>query len=272
MESPDRREGTVVPTRGWTRLVWDVLFGVLRFGARHAKNAYTTFGILILGGTLLAVGLTYAFAKFAERVMSGGTLQFDEAAMRLMGAHQVPWLDAAMVEITSLGTGIVVAMIVAVAGLFLWLYNYRQSAQLLVFATLGGLLLNYVLKVGFNRPRPQIFIWGTHAVSSSFPSGHAMSAAVVYSMVAFLAARLQKTWLARTATRAIAMVLILLICFSRVYLGVHYPSDVLAGLIVGLAWSAFCMAALEAAQLYARRNAPTLVEGDKFPLATLPHR
>src|SRR5205823_11994767 len=113
-------------------------------------------------------------------------------------------------------------------------YNYRQSAQLLIVATLGGLLLNYVLKAGFNRPRPQIFISGTHAVSSSFPSGHAMSAAVVYSMVAFLAARLQKTWIARTATRGIAMLLIFLICFSRVYLGVHYPSDVLAGLIVGL--------------------------------------
>jgi undecaprenyl-diphosphatase len=192
--------------------------------------------------------------------------------MRFMGAHQIPWLDAAMVEITSLGTGIVVAMIVAVAGLFLWLYRYKQSAQLLIVATLGGLLLNYVLKVGFNRPRPQVFIWGTHAVSSSFPSGHAMSAAVVYSTVAYLAARLQTSRLARVATRATAMILILLICLSRVYLGVHYPSDVLAGLIVGLAWSAFCMATLEAAQLYARRNAPALVEGDKFPLATLPHR
>jgi undecaprenyl-diphosphatase len=271
MESHDRRESNTVPTRGWTRIAWDILFRLLRLVARHAKNAYTTFGILLLGGTVVAVALTYAFAKFAERVMSGGTLRFDEAAMRFMGAHQLPWLDAAMVEITSLGTGIVVAMIVAVAGLFLWLYNFKQSAQLLIVAPLGGLLLNYVLKVGFNRPRPQVFIWGTHAVSSSFPSGHAMSAAVVYSTVAYLAARLQTTRLARTVTRAIAMVLILLICFSRVYLGVHYPSDVLAGLIVGLAWSAFCMATLEAAQLYARRNAPALVEGDKFPVATLPH-
>jgi undecaprenyl-diphosphatase len=261
MESPERRESSPVPTRGWTRLGWNILFRFLRLVAGHAKNAYTTFGVLILGGTVVAVGLTYAFAKFAERVMSGGTLRFDDAAMRLMGAHQIPWLDAAMVQITMLGTGIVVAMIVAVAGLFLWLYNYKQSAQLLLVATLGGILLNYVLKVGFNRPRPQVFIWGTHVVSSSFPSGHAMSAAVVYSTVAYLAARLQKTRLARNVTRGIAMVVILLICFSRVYLGVHYPSDVFAGVIVGLAWSAFCMATLEAAQLYAKRNAPALVEG-----------
>jgi undecaprenyl-diphosphatase len=155
----------------------------------------------------------------------------------------------------------VVAMIVAVAGLFLWLYKYKQSAQVLLVSTAGGLLLNLVLKVGFNRPRPEVFVWGTHAVSSSFPSGHAMSAAVVYSTVAYLATRLQQSRLSRNLTRAFFTLLLVLICFSRVYLGVHYPSDVLAGVIVGLAWSAFCMAALEAAQLYARRNAPALVEG-----------
>jgi undecaprenyl-diphosphatase len=89
-----------------------------------------------------------------------------------------------------------------------------------------------------------------------------MSSAIVYSTVAYLATRLQTTRLARTVTRVFALILILLICFSRVYLGVHYPSDVLAGVIVGLAWSAFCMAMLEVAQLYARRNAPAMVEGE----------
>jgi undecaprenyl-diphosphatase len=254
MESPERRENTAIVTRGWTRHAWNLLFTFLRFVAAHARNAYATFGFLILGGTVVAVGLTWAFAKFAEHVMSGATLAFDDTIMKFMGAHQVPWIDAAMVEITSLGTGIVVAMIVVVSGLFLWLYNYKQSAQVLLVSTLGGLILNLVLKVGFNRPRPQVFVWGTHAVSSSFPSGHAMS-------VAYLATRLQQSRLSRNLTRTFFAVLVVLICGSRVYLGVHYPSDVLAGVIVGLAWSAFCMAALEAAQLYARRNAPALVEG-----------
>ena len=244
-------------------MVWDLLFGGLRFVARHVTNAYTTLGLVIFGGVIVAVGFTYAFAKFAERVMAGGTLGFDDAAMKYMGAHQVPWISGAMVEITSLGTGTVVAMIVAVAGLFLWLHSHKQSAELLVVATLGGILLDMVLKTGFNRPRPQVFVWGTHAVSSSFPSGHAMSATVVYSTVAYLATRLQKTRAARTATRSLAAVLVLLICFSRVYLGVHYPSDVLAGMVVGFAWASFCMATLEAAQLYAKRNAPALLEGDR---------
>src|SRR4051812_3415563 len=116
MATTDRREGNPVPTRGHARLAWDVLFKGMRFAAAHARNIYATLGVLILGGTAVAVGLTWAFAKLAEHVMSGGTLAFDDAAMRFMGAHQLPWLDAAMVEITMLGTGIVVAMIVAVTG------------------------------------------------------------------------------------------------------------------------------------------------------------
>src|SRR5438045_607569 len=128
MQSQERREGHPVQTRGRAHLVWDALFGGLRFVGQHAKNAYATFGLVVLGGVVIAVSLTYAFAKFARHVMTGGTLKFDDAVLRFFGGHQTPWVSAAMVEVTSLGTGIVVAMIVAVAGLFLWLYNYKQSA------------------------------------------------------------------------------------------------------------------------------------------------
>ena len=96
-------------------------------------------------------------------------------------------------------------------------------------------------------------------MSWSFPSGHAMSAAVVYGTVAYLAARLQRRQLHRVLTMSAAAVIILLIAASRVYLGVHYPSDVLAGVIIGVAWAAFCMAVLEAIQLYGRRRAPRIL-------------
>ncbi|HEY6220763.1 MAG TPA: phosphatase PAP2 family protein [Gemmatimonadaceae bacterium] len=265
MSDFERRELVAIPTRGRGRIGWDIVFKTIRWAGHFAKNAYATLGVFILGGTVVAVALTYAFAKLAGHVVTGSTQAFDTAMMHFMGAHQVPWLDAAMVELTMLGTGTVVAMIVAISGMFLWLYNYRQSAELLLVATLGGILLDAVLKLGFDRPRPQVFTWGTHAVSSSFPSGHAMSATVVYSTVAYLATRLQKTRLARHLTRIGTAVLIVSICFSRVYLGVHYPSDVLAGMIVGFAWAAFCMVTLEAAQLYARRNAPAMLEGEAPP-------
>ena len=205
-------------------------------------------GIFLIGGVIV-VGLgTWLFSELAERVMAGGTQAFDEGVLRWVSARHTPGLTAAMLEITSLGTGTVVMAIVSVAALFLTLTKHKYSALLLIVATAGGIFLDYLLKLRFDRPRPHIFTWGEQAVFSSFPSGHAMSAAIVYSTVAYLAARLQKRRWARALTLFLALVLILLICSSRVYLGVHYPSDVLAGVIIGLAWAAFCMAMLEGIQ------------------------
>ena len=265
METLERRQPTRSPTRGRTRALWDVVFNSIRWMRAHVENVYTTFGILILGGLAVGVVLTFGFAKIAGKVVTGKTTGIDDAVMKFMGLHQVPWVTNGMVELTMLGTGVVVAMIVAVSALFLWLYDYKNSATLLFVTTIGGLMLNMALKLGFDRPRPQFFEWGTHAVSSSFPSGHAMSAAIVYPTVAYLAARVQKSIFARVLTLSAAAILVLLISLSRVYLGVHYPSDVAAGVVVGLAWSAFCMTTLEVAQVYAKRNAPALVEGEHPP-------
>jgi len=251
------------PTRGKLRLVWDVIFSALRFIARRAENAYTVFGIFLLSGTAIAIVFTWAFSEVAEHVRKGSTQPFDNAIMHWMGAHQVPSVEAAMLEVTALGTGTVVGMIVLIAGMFLWLNHHRHSAVLLIVATLGGMVLDNLLKIGFNRPRPQVFEWGTHAVSSSFPSGHAMSSVIVYGTVAYLAARLQRNVHARILTFVLAAIIIVMISISRVYLGVHYPSDILAGLLIGIAWAGFCMAVLEAAQLYARRNAPQLLVDER---------
>jgi undecaprenyl-diphosphatase len=168
-----------------------------------------------------------------------------------------------MIEITALGTGTVVLMVVAVAALFLVLTQHKYSAALLLVSTLGGILLNGVLKLGFNRPRPSIFVPAVHTVSSSFPSGHAMSAAIVYSTVAYLAARLHKRYWARWLVMTAALFLVALISFSRIYLGVHYPSDVVAGVAIGLAWAGFCMATLEAIQKFGVRRDPRILTQEK---------
>jgi undecaprenyl-diphosphatase len=194
--------------------------------------------------------------------MEGSTQAFDDAVLKWISANRPPWVETAMLEITFLGTGLVVMVLVGVAALFLWLTQHRYSAALLLVSTAGGLLLNSVLKAGFSRPRPQIFTWGTHALTSSFPSGHAMSAAVVYGTVAYLAARLQKRLWARALTLFVAFLLIVLIAASRLFLGVHYPSDVFAGLLVGLAWAGFCMATLEAFQKFARRYVPSAMRDE----------
>jgi undecaprenyl-diphosphatase len=254
-----------VDTRGRAQFFWDLLFPAIRGIGVVARNFYATFGIFLFAGATVAIAGTYAFARFASHVSSGRTQAFDDAVLRWIAEHRTPTLEPVMLEITFLGTGIVVMSIVTVSALFLWLTTHRYSAVLLLISTAGGIAINNILKMGFARPRPQLFDWGTHVLSSSFPSGHAMSAAVVYGTVAYLAARLQRRRLSRALTLLIAAVLIVLIAASRLYLGVHYPSDVFAGIIIGLAWAAFCMATLEAFQVYARRRAPLVAENEVPP-------
>ena len=259
---PRERRVEVEPgpdTRGHFRRFWDLAFVTLRFIRRYAHSAYATFGIFVLAGAAFALLGTWAFAEFAQKVTSGSTQALDDAVLRWILPHRDPALDAIMLEITSLGTASVVTMVVGVAALFLWLNKHKHSAVLLFVSTFGGVILNNLLKLGFSRQRPDIIPWEAKATFYSFPSGHAMSATVVYSTVAYLAARLQRTHAARVSIMFIAAFIIFIICGSRVYLGVHYPSDVIAGVIVGLAWASFCMATLEAIQLYARRNAPEVL-------------
>lgn len=259
----ERRDRLGILTRGRLSLLWDMAFRMLRFLERHARNATATFGLFLLAGGAIAVGFTWAFVKLAGRVVSGRTQRFDDAVMTFIAGHQYGALKAAMLEITMLGTGTVVLTMVLIAAAFLWLNQHKPSAILLGVATGGGILLNNLLKSGFDRPRPQVFEWGTQAMTSSFPSGHAMSAAIVYSTVAYLVARLQRRHATRVLTMTLAFVLVTLICISRLYLGVHYPSDVLAGVTIGLAWAGFCMATLEAIQLRARRSEPRRLEPER---------
>ena len=234
-----------------------------RTAIEKAGTVYGAVGIFLIAGLIVAGIGTGIFVEVAEHVTSGSTQAFDDAVIRWLGAHHTTTLDNIMLEVTALGTGTVVVMIVAVAALFLVPTNHKYSAILLLASALGGLVLNGILKIGFNRPRPSIFVPAVHTVSSSFPSGHAMSAAIVYSTVAYLAARLQKRMWAKVLTMTAAFVIIALICFSRLYLGVHYPSDVAAGLAVGLAWAGFCMATLEAIQKFGARRDPRILEHEK---------
>lgn len=250
----------------WARAV-DPLYGALRQALQRFHSARAAVGMVLIAGLGIAAAGTGAFVALADQVSEGDTQMLDEGIMAFLGEHRIEWIQASLLEITALGTGLVIMMIVGVAALLLWHTRHRYSAVLLLVSSGGGLLLNGILKMGFDRPRPQIFEWATHASSSSFPSGHAMGSAIVYATVAYLAARLQRRWWSRLLTLTSAAALILLIALSRLYLGVHYPSDVIAGMVIGLAWAAFCMAMLEAIQQLGRRRADVRQDEEPAPEA-----
>lgn len=243
----------------------DLLFKSLRLVGDRASSFYATVGIVLVAGVVLAIVAIIGFAALGEWVKEGATQAADVAVLEWMKAHHTPTLSRLAVELTYLGTGTVVLMIVGVATLFLWHTEHKVSARFLLAAVAGSILLNNVLKLVFRRERPSVFDWGTDAVSLSFPSGHAMSATVCYGTVAYLVIRLQKHRISRVLTAFGATLLILTICTTRLYLGVHYPTDVVGGIICGIAWSAFCMALLEATIVLGRRRAPHVMVKEEAP-------
>lgn len=255
MSADDRRKRH----RSRFDLTTDLFYRGFRFVLGHVKNFRAAVGVFLIAGAIAAALGIWAFVAVAELVKEGATQDFDNAVMFWVRDHRIPWFERVMIEMTALGNWTVVGMVGAVAALFLALTRHKHSAALLVVGTAGGVIINGALKAAFSRPRPEIFEWQTLATSSSFPSGHATAAALVYGTVAYLAARLHKRRWARFLTMFGALVFILMVSASRVYLGVHYPSDVLGGVISGLAWAAFCMATLEALQQIALRRAPEML-------------
>jgi len=204
----------------------------------------------VLLASLLAVVLcVWAFVEVADRVAAGHTQVLDDQIMQHMraGGPSEPrgpsWLPGAMRDLTALGSApVLVLVVLAVAGSLVVRRQYHALGLLLV-ATIGGILLNDLLKSSFARPRPAAAFHLTEVRSMSFPSGHAMESAIIYLTLAALLARLVRTRVLQLYFIGLAFFLTFVVGLSRVYLGVHYPSDVLAGWTAGLAWSLLCWAA-----------------------------
>jgi undecaprenyl-diphosphatase len=192
----------------------------------------------------LAVGLAtsafviWAFAELADGVVEGESRRFDRAVLIWIHTHSPEWLEAPMRLITALGYyWVVLPLLIAAVSAF-YFKGWRLSAHLLLVSTVGGFLLTGVLKAVFGRARPELFDTGYTASFYSFPSGHAAVAAGFYgALTLILAYRLRG--FARWAVVACGVSLVLLIGFSRLYLGVHYPTDVLAGFLAAPLWVIF---------------------------------
>ncbi|QEG37217.1 phosphatase PAP2 family protein [Bythopirellula goksoeyrii] len=194
----------------------------------------------------LAAG-TWAFIEIAGEVLEGDTQAFDTWMVRAMRktddpATQIgpPWVQEMGRDATALGgVGALTIFILIVAG-YLWLDRKFLMLAFLLAATGSGVLMSLVLKHVISRPRPDIVPHLSHVATSSFPSGHSMLSAVVYlTLGSLLAASVPRNSL-KIYVLAIAVLLSLIVGISLVYLGVHYPSDVLAGWIAGLVWALLC--------------------------------
>jgi membrane-associated phospholipid phosphatase len=221
----------------------------LRWLLAHVHNLYTAVGLLMTLAFALAVAGAWGFAEIAEAVAAGETQRLDDRILLWLNGHSTPLLDMLALQITAVGNGLTVAVIGLVACAFLWAMRERVGVLLLVLAVVGGDVFNRVLKDAFSRPRPELFVLETpfaRPLSASFPSGHATASMVLYLVLAYLLVRLGGRGVFRWVVIAVAGLLIVLIGVSRMYLGVHYPSDVLAGYVFGFCWAVFCTFCIEA--------------------------
>lgn len=203
-----------------------------------------------LGTLLLLAGITtaiWAFAELAEEVLENSTRTFDEAlllAMRnsadLSDPLGPPWLEELGRDITALGGVGVLALLAATVIGYLLLSDKRRAAAVLTLAVAGGLVLSLALKGIFERPRPDLVPHGSIVYTASFPSGHSMMAATVYLTMAALLARVHERRRIKAYLLLVALTATFLVGISRIYLGVHWPTDVFAGWAAGAAWALFC--------------------------------
>ena len=215
--------------------------------ARRLVDALDVEALMMLGVLLVGVLAALAFIALAGEVVEGDTQQIDEAIVRWFrdpahpGRTRGPdWLISAALDITALGSAsVLIFLVVTIAG-FLWMHEQFRLLLLLVLSLVGGNILNMLMKLQFARPRPDVVPHLSEVVTYSFPSGHAAMSAIVYLTIGLLLFEFVTATRARLYCLAVAMLVTLLVGSSRVFLGVHYPSDVLAGWATGISWVALC--------------------------------
>jgi undecaprenyl-diphosphatase len=193
---------------------------------------------------LLPAGAVWGFVELADAVLQGETEAIDRALLLALRSPTDPadpigprWLAEMGRDITALGGVAVLTLITLLVTAFMALRRLWHAAWLLLAAVGSGILVSTVLKAAFERPRPDLVPHGSYVSTASFPSGHSMMAAVVYLTLGALLARVEPDRRVKVFILTAAVLLALLVGVSRVYLGVHWPTDVLAGWTVGAGWA-----------------------------------
>jgi undecaprenyl-diphosphatase len=218
---------------------------------RYRRAARWVRGNVELGALLvlaMAIAGVWAFAELADEVAEGSTRNLDRDLLLLLRTPGDPgdpigpdWVEEIMRDLTAMGgVAVLTLTTLAVAGFFLLQRKVASTLYLLVSVG-GGLLISSVAKEAFGRPRPDLVPYGSIVHTASFPSGHSMMAAVAYLSLGVLVARTLPQRRLKVYVLALAALVTILVGVSRVYLGVHWPTDVLAGWLAGVAWACLCM-------------------------------
>ena len=192
----------------------------------------------------LAAGSVWLFIEIADEVAEGELQAFDTAillALRTAGDLHDPigprWFEEMVRDITALGGNVVTIFVTLSSVAYLMLRRKHHAAAFIFLAVSSGMLLGSVLKGAFDRARPDLVEHATIVYSSSFPSGHAMTAGIVYLTLAAVLIRVETRRSLKLYLLSLAVLVTVAVGASRVYLGVHWPSDVLAGWAAGAAWA-----------------------------------
>jgi undecaprenyl-diphosphatase len=179
--------------------------------------------------------------------MEGDTQAFDTKILRALRSPDDPstpigpaWIEGALLDLTAIGGPTVLALVVLAVIGFLLLQQRIRTALFVAVTSFSGELVDTAMKQAFNRPRPTIVPHLREVFSSSFPSGHAMESAIVYLTLGAILMRVAEDRITKMYCLGIAILLTVLVGMSRVYLGVHYPTDVIGGWIIGFAWASIC--------------------------------
>jgi membrane-associated phospholipid phosphatase len=199
-------------------------------------------GLHLVAGFIIFASMTLTLWQISKVINKREPLTIADAQLSTwLHSHTLPWLTSAMFVVTSLGSSLFASCIAVVFGLYLirrrrfyWLAAFLSSVY-------GGMLLNRILKYVFQRPRPHFDDPLLSLTSYSFPSGHTMTATVLFGVLAAYFFTTTRDWRRRVIIVFVAGLLILLVGFSRMYLGVHYLSDVLGAMAEGLAWLSLCL-------------------------------
>jgi undecaprenyl-diphosphatase len=222
------------------KLSKELILALPKWGREHLLPLLLTIRV---AGLLLAALALWLFATIADEILDKESFTFDKQILLTLRELHTPLLDKVMLGFTYMGQPVVLLAICVVLGIVLLSLGERSQATILVIAAAGAAVLNNLLKYIFGRARPLLWERVVDVGQYSFPSGHAMISMVVYGIIGYLLSSKFPQW--RLLIISLTLVLVTGIGLSRLYLGVHWPTDVVAGYAAGLVWLLTCIFSMQ---------------------------